>query len=399
MTGARFNDKKMAELVQRYRAAGDTQAREEIASALRPLVFSIARRFAGREPLEDLQGEGYVGLLRAIDRFVPERGVRFSTFATHLIAGHIRHYLRDRGHLIRQPAWLQEVTSRVDKATVELEQRLQREPTVMEIAEKTNLSEETIEELWQARRTAQVARLRCGMDDEEGEFLEVDLERVRSRDYMTFELPLEDRIAVEEALEKLKEIERKVLYSFFYQEFNQSEIARRLGISGNYTGYVLRNGLKHLREGILGEAPARSTTRTTDAGSVVQDSTGLYTAGYFKDRLTEEISRAHRSENQVSVCCAELPRSLPDTQVRAAAELLRSEMRPANVPARTDDREFAVLFQHQGPISESLTGRLATLLNGAVPGRISVGMASYPRGAASAPALLAAARAAAGPMR
>ena len=151
-----YSDRKVAELLAEFRRTGNPRLRDDVVEHMWPLVQSIARKFAGREPQEDLESEGFVGLIRAVDRFVPERGTRFSTFAMHLVSGQIRHYLRDRGHLIRQPAWLQELNTRVQRASSELEQQLQRPPSVAELAAATNLTEEGIEELLSARQAAHI---------------------------------------------------------------------------------------------------------------------------------------------------------------------------------------------------------------------------------------------------
>lgn len=251
-----YSDATAARLLAEYRRTGDPKVRDAVVEHMRPLVLSIARKFAGREPVEDLESEGYLGLIRAVDRYTPERGARFSTFATHLIAGQIRHYLRDRGHLIRQPAWLQELNSKVDRVTAQLEQRLQRTPTTAEIADAANLTEDGVEELLAARQAAKILRMEAPADDADGSYLEVDPEKFRSRDYVTLQLPIEDRIVLENTLGKLKELERNVLHQFFYQDFTQSEIARKMGISCNYAGYVLRRGLKHMRERLTAEQEA-----------------------------------------------------------------------------------------------------------------------------------------------
>src|SRR5687768_600551 len=168
-----YSDAVVAELLREYRATGDSQLRDRVVEQMTPLVRSVAAKFAGREPLDDLESEGYVGLIRAVDRFCPERGNRLSTFAMHLIAGQIRHYLRDRGHLTRQPAWLQELNGRVTRITAELEQRLQRPPTVAEIAAAANISEEGVDELAAARQAAQVCRLDSGPDGDDEDYLDV----------------------------------------------------------------------------------------------------------------------------------------------------------------------------------------------------------------------------------
>src|SRR5205823_2293950 len=141
-----------------------------------------------------------------------------------------------------------ELNTRVQRASAELEQQLQRPATIAEVARATNLTEDGVEELLSARQAARIVRMESAGEDGDDDYLEVDPEKFRSKEYVTLELPLEDRIVLEAALDKLKELERKVLHYFYFQDCNQSEIARKLGISCNYAGYVLRNGLKHMRE-------------------------------------------------------------------------------------------------------------------------------------------------------
>jgi RNA polymerase sigma factor (sigma-70 family) len=107
----------------------------KIARAYAGLVESVARKFVGTgEPLEDLAQEGYLGLLSALEYYDPQKGVRFSTYATHFIGGAIRHFLRDRSRMIREPAWLQETAVRVERSIESLTATLEREPTSGELA-------------------------------------------------------------------------------------------------------------------------------------------------------------------------------------------------------------------------------------------------------------------------
>lgn len=105
------------------------------------LVERTARKFAGIEPFEDLVQVGYIGLLNALSKFDPEAGVRFNTYATYLVAGEIKHYLRDKTQTIRQPAWLQELRHKVNKGATMLQSELGRVPTEREIAEAIGVSE------------------------------------------------------------------------------------------------------------------------------------------------------------------------------------------------------------------------------------------------------------------
>lgn len=384
-TRSPYSDERAMELLETYRCSRDPRLRDAIVEQMRPLVTSVARKFAGREPLEDLESEGYVGLIRAIDRFHPERGARLSTFAMHLVAGQIRHYLRDRGHLIRQPAWLQELSHRVQQAERDLEQRLGREPTLEELAGATNLTEEGLEELLTARHAARTLRLEAPHDADD--YLEVDPEKFRSRDYLTLQLPVEDRIVVENAVRRLKELERKVIYYFFYQDFTQSEIARKLGISCNYAGHVLRNGLKHMREGL----PAERAAAAGESDSVLDSLTGLYTRDHFRRRLAEELSRAQRSAGPLAVCCLRLPSTCGAEELLAAADLLSNRARRADVLARTGSLQLGMILPGTSEAAVRVVEALGARVQEQVDGPVLVGAARYPLHAATAERLLAAA--------
>jgi len=393
-----YNEERATALLAQYRRTGDPQFRDRLIDELTPLVASIARRHAGREPVEDLESEGYVGLVLALDRYQPDRGARFSTFATHMIASQIRHYLRDRGHLIRQPAWLQELSGRVARAARELEQRLQRAPTVAELAAATNVTEEGIEELLTARQAAQVLRLEARASGDDEDDLVVDPEKIRSRDYVTLELPIEDRIALEAALERLKELERKVLYCFFFQDLNQSETARHLGISCNYAGHVLRNGLRHLRQKLAQERIHER--RLLPAGEIplLDGATGIYTRQQFERRLSEEVSRAQHYRLPLGVCCLRLSPDCVDGRLQRAVGVLRERTRRQDVVGRTADAEFGIILPNTGVISREVAGRLAEAVGAAVRTPVLHAAVVFPEAGRSGAVLYAAARDGARPL-
>lgn len=387
-----YSDEKVAELLQEYHSTGNYRLRDAVVEHMRPLVQSVARKFAGREPLEDLESEGYVGLIRAVDRFSPSKGARFSTFATHLVAGQIRHYLRDRGHLIRQPAWLQELNARIQRISADLEQRLQRSPTVAELAQAANVSEEGIEELVAARQAAQVVRMDSA-EQEDDDFLVVDEEKFRSREYVTLQLPIEDRIVLENALLKLKELEQKVLYAFYFQDRNQSEIARSLGISCNYTGYVLRRGLKHMRDGLPENRTFGPLVEEFGGEESVLDSLpGVYKRSYWERRLAEEVSRAQQSRDFVSVCLLAFPPGCPESTLRRGVEALREHTRKADVMGRTGPEELGIIFPCTGQVALRVSQRLAGQLSELVGRPVEAYAVTYPEHGRSAAELLAAAR-------
>src|ERR1700722_5259698 len=135
------------DLVSRYLGDPRPDLKDLIMVQYAGLVERTARKFSGVEAYDDLVSVGFIGLLNALSKFDPEAGVRFNTYATYLVGGEIKHYLRDRAQTIRQPAWLQELRHRVGKATSMLQQELSRTPTEREIAESLGVSESAVREV------------------------------------------------------------------------------------------------------------------------------------------------------------------------------------------------------------------------------------------------------------
>ena len=134
-------DAATPELFEKYQKTRDPQVREELILAHMNLVRYLARKFANRgEPLEDLTQVGMIGLMNAIDRFDPSRGIRFATYATPTIVGEIRRYFRDWGWAVKVPRRLQELSLAANKAIDQLTQQLNRPPTVRELAKEMEIS-------------------------------------------------------------------------------------------------------------------------------------------------------------------------------------------------------------------------------------------------------------------
>jgi RNA polymerase sigma-B factor len=339
-------------LMDSYLRMPDEATRQQVVEGMAPVVEAIARRYArtreaGGEPLEDLVSEGYIGLLTAVDQYRADRGARFCTYATHRVHGQIRHYLRDRGsrRLIRAPSWLQELSARLQKEEAKLLVELGRPGTTAELAERMNLREDAVEEL-QARGTgpAVLSLTERAGDDEEGGG--VDLSKIRSLHAVSWQLPVEDHIFLEDLLVRLKELERNVIRLFFFQDLSQSEIARTLNISCNYVGYLLNNGLKRLRKLIetdeLRDAHLRvsyAPRRMAAESRVIDAETGLYSAAYFQDRLCEEIARACRYHWDLALLVLRVP--LPAEAASEPATIRLEPARSAVRPARSRARRAA----------------------------------------------------------
>ena len=191
------------------------------------LVRHFARLCGGGRSPEDLRQAGYEGLLKAVRRYDPARGVRFTTFAAHWIMGEIRHCLRREAAFAR-PGWAADLQAQIFRAAEEILQRTGRPPTLRELAEAVNVREEGVAEA-----------LRAGLVSP----AELDLSRVRHLRYESFHLPIEDRIVVRQALEKLSELQRKVIYLIFYRDFTQARTAAELGIGQRRVSRLLARSL------------------------------------------------------------------------------------------------------------------------------------------------------------
>lgn len=379
------------------------------------LVESIARRFTNSgEPFEDMVQEGYLGLLSALENYNPGKGVKFSTYATHFIAGSMRHCLRDRGKIIKEPAWLHELSGKVGRASDTLTQRLGRAPHPAEIAQLLDLSEETVEEVLATRQVFQVTSFDAGTgsDASEATIGAVDPEKLRSEKPAAAPLPIEDRIVVENAIDKLKSLEQKVLYEFFYKDLNQTEIAKKMGISCNYVSHILKNSTKKLRR-ILGEAEVRDRGRIREA-SIVDPVTSLYAAAHILARAEEEVSRAARAEDRpLSVILIELggvPASTSllgdrrrDETLAACGSAVREHIRRVDMAGRIGDDTLLVLLPHTGEPGKIVAERLQRILSdiakcAEVTFTARVGLGLFPADGRSVEALIAAARTQIGPI-
>ena len=234
-------DARAAEL---FAELPDSAAREELVQRFYPLAEYLAKRFRSRgEPIDDLVQVASIGLLKAIDRFDPDRGVRFSTYAVPTIIGELKRHFRDTGWALRVPRRLQERSLLLRATVSELGQTLGRSPTVQEIAESTDLSEEDVLEAMEAVHAHSIESLDAPFDDEPGVRNSVGAEDD------AIEL-LEGWANVAPLLRTLPERERHLLYFRFVCGMPQSQIAERLGISQMHVSRLLARTLRALREAV-----------------------------------------------------------------------------------------------------------------------------------------------------
>jgi RNA polymerase sigma-B factor len=233
------------QLFARYRGRDDLMARDELVEQFLPLATQLAQRYRrGAEPLEDLVQVASLGLLKAIDRFDPERGTAFSSFAVPTIAGELKRYFRDKGWAIRVPRDLQELAQRVSRTTDRLVHELGRAPTVSEIADDLEI---TLEQVLEAREAAAAHRAesldRPCYDDEDDTRI-ADTLGVAEPGY----LQAEQAVTLEAMMSVLSDREREILRLRFAEDLTQSEIGQRVGVSQMHISRLLREAVTRLRE-------------------------------------------------------------------------------------------------------------------------------------------------------
>jgi len=207
-------------------------------------------RFANRgEPLDDLIQVGIVGLLKAIDRFEPERGVEFTTYATPTVVGEIKRYFRDKGWAVKVPRRLQELNLAVTRAGDALAVALGRSPTIAELAEHLEARED---EILEAQELGQAYNL-ISLDAELPGESEKSAQRLADTVGVADEglALLEDRANLERAFHALTGRERVIIYLRFYESVSQTEIAKRLRVSQMHVSRLQAKALEKLRSALV----------------------------------------------------------------------------------------------------------------------------------------------------
>lgn len=231
---------------------GDRESlRDHLVLQHAPLVEHCARNFAASgEPIDDLVQEGYVGLIKAVDRFDPNKGIRFSTYACHLITGEIRHYLRDLGRLIHEPGWHFELRQRIARTQDHLTQSLGRPPVPEDIASALNIEAQSVRDVLRNQQTLNVEYLDAESErDDDSPGANDRAPRIAtSTDAGAAESQVEDQMLLGSALPQLRELEKRAVTMFFFEDLSKTEIARQLDVSVNHAAYLIKRGVDGLRE-------------------------------------------------------------------------------------------------------------------------------------------------------
>jgi RNA polymerase sigma-B factor len=235
------------DLLRRYHENGDTSAREQLVERHLPLVRSLARRYAGRgESLEDIEQVGAIGLLKAIDRYDLEREVSLTTYATPNVVGEIKRHFRDKGWAIRVPRGLQELNAKMSSTIERLTIKLERSPTIAEIATELETTPEQVLEAMEAGSAYSTVSLSTGPGGggDDDDFDPMESIGTEDEEYER----TEQRASLEPALDALPEREREILRMRFEDGLTQTQIAERVGISQMHVSRLIRKSLSRMRD-------------------------------------------------------------------------------------------------------------------------------------------------------
>lgn len=228
-----------------YRRTGERRLRDELVEEHAGLAYFLARRFSNKGvAADDLVQVALVGLLKAVERFDPDRGVQFSTFATPTIQGELKRHFRDHGWTVRIPRRVQELHLQLGRIVAELGHERHQSPTPADVAERAGVSEEEVLEAMEAGSLFQLASLDKPPTDDPGGGGEPAA-------YLGDDDPgfdqIERRTELDQLLGVLPARERRIVELRFFEDLTQSEIADRIGISQMHVSRLLTRSLELLR--------------------------------------------------------------------------------------------------------------------------------------------------------
>ena len=236
---------EMTRLLRRA-AGGDNTAREQLIYGNLRLVLSVIQKFLGRgENMDDLFQVGCIGLIKAIDNFDVEQGVRFSTYGVPMIVGEIRRYLRDNS-AIRVSRSMRDTAYRVLQAREKLMREDQREPTVEQIAKELDIPREEVVFAMDAIMDP-VSLYEPVYSDNGGDALCV-MDQVSDR--LSSDESWIEQIALKDAVERLTEREKKILAMRFYQGKTQMEVSAEIGISQAQVSRLEKSAISSIKKGL-----------------------------------------------------------------------------------------------------------------------------------------------------
>jgi RNA polymerase sigma-B factor len=251
-------------LLRVYRRTGDPAARERLIELYLPLVRALARRFTYcGEGMDDLVQVGSIGLIKAIDRFDPERGSDLASFAVPTITGEIKNHLRDRSAAVRVPRRLAELRLSLRGSRARLAAGLARAPTLSELAQEADIDEARVAEAIEMERAGTFVSLSGADGDHDDVHPFVTVEDAFGA--------CDDRLLLAAGFRTLAERERRILHLRYFAGLSQAEIAREVGLSQIQVSRLIRASLERMRSALDQNRHASAVPRT----ALVQREVGL----------------------------------------------------------------------------------------------------------------------------
>ena len=243
---SRWEQMTTDELFAELRSTGEAELRAALIERHEGLVRHVARQYMNSgEAYEDIVSVGHLGLVNAVDRFDPERGTKFATFAVPTIKGEIRRYFRDRTWGLRVPRRVQELSLKARRVLEEMTQQQGRSPTYAALAEQLNVSEEDVIEAVEVGRQHDLLSIDSAQEDEDGfgpttadraGGVDVDLESLGQRNEISW------------ALQQLPPRQRLIVIMRFYMDMSQQDVGERLGISQMHVSRLQQKALARLKQ-------------------------------------------------------------------------------------------------------------------------------------------------------
>lgn len=238
-----MNDERLIAMLESYAQSRDAALKDALFEAYLPLARAVARKFTGRgAELEDLEQVASIALLKALERFEPDRGFRFVTYAVPTITGDLRNHLRDRSGLMRMPRDARQRLYQLSNEQEAFERENMRAPTAVELAARMQISPEELLTLLNMRNQSIYVSLDTPVG-EEGDTVLQDMiggaedgyEKLERNEWMNW------------ILSKVNETERMLLIMRYRDGLGQRETAKRLGVSQMQVSRLERRVLSRLR--------------------------------------------------------------------------------------------------------------------------------------------------------
>lgn len=242
-TSIKSSTENLEALFREYCKTRDIKLRNILVEKYLYIAEIIAKKFANRGiDYDDLYQVASLALIKALERYDINKGYKFSSFATPTIIGEIKNYFRDKSRIIRLPRKENELLKKLDEAKTQLSATLGRSPKPEELAEYLSVTVEEVLELMESTQKANPLSLDYYIDEDN----ETDLSAVIGHEEDGY-VSVENRDFIESIMDKLNDVERKVIYERFYNQRSQKDIADEMGVSQMYISRLERKILRKLK--------------------------------------------------------------------------------------------------------------------------------------------------------